>query len=276
VTSAFPPAFRALGSPSFADFLASIGAPAPATGEGSVQAPHGTTIVALTFADGVVMAGDRRATMGNVIAQRDVQKVFEADSYSVVGIAGTAGIAVELVRLFQVELEHYEKIEGTALSLEGKANRLSTLLRGNLGMAMQGLAVVPMFAGYDLREDRGRIFSYDVTGGRYEEHEYHAVGSGSSFARGSLKKLFHDDASAEESVRIALEALYDAADDDSATSGPDLTRRIFPVVAVVTSAGVDMVSEDSLAESAEAMLADRMRRPGGPRARVDDSHGGGR
>jgi len=276
VTSAFPPAFRALGSPSFADFLASIGAPAPATGEGSVQAPHGTTIVALTFADGVVMAGDRRATMGNVIAQRDVQKVFEADSHSVVGIAGTAGIAVELVRLFQVELEHYEKIEGTALSLEGKANRLSTLLRGNLGMAMQGLAVVPMFAGYDLREDRGRIFSYDVTGGRYEEHEYHAVGSGSSFARGSLKKLFHDDASAEESVRIALEALYDAADDDSATSGPDLTRRIFPVVAVVTSAGVDMVSEDSLAESAEAMLADRMRRPGGPRARVDDSQGGGR
>ncbi len=276
MTSAFPPAFRALGSPSFADFLASIGAPAPATGEGSVQAPHGTTIVALTFADGVVMAGDRRATMGNVIAQRDVQKVFEADSHSVVGIAGTAGIAVELVRLFQVELEHYEKIEGTALSLEGKANRLSTLLRGNLGMAMQGLAVVPMFAGYDLREDRGRIFSYDVTGGRYEEHEYHAVGSGSSFARGSLKKLFHDDASAEESVRIALEALYDAADDDSATSGPDLTRRIFPVVAVVTSAGVDMVSEDSLAESAEAMLADRMRRPGGPRARVDDSQGGGR
>lgn len=162
------------------------------------------------------------------------------------------------------------------MSLEGKANRLSTLLRGNLGMAMQGLAVVPMFAGYDLREDRGRIFSYDVTGGRYEEHEYHAVGSGSSFARGSLKKLFHDDASAEESVRIALEALYDAADDDSATSGPDLTRRIFPVVAVVTSAGVDMVSEDSLAESAEAMLADRMRRPGGPRARVDDSQGGGR
>lgn len=276
MTSAFPPAFRALGSPSFADFLASIGAPAPATGEGSVQAPHGTTIVALTFADGVVMAGDRRATMGNVIAQRDVQKVFEADSHSVVGIAGTAGIAVELVRLFQVELEHYEKIEGTALSLEGKANRLSTLLRGNLGMAMQGLAVVPMFAGYDVREDRGRIFSYDVTGGRYEEHEYHAVGSGSSFARGSLKKLFHDDASAEESVRIALEALYDAADDDSATSGPDLTRRIFPVVAVVTSAGVDMVSEDSLAESAEAMLADRMRRPGGPRARVDDSQGGGR
>lgn len=241
-----------------------------------MQAPHGTTIVALTFADGVVMAGDRRATMGNVIAQRDVQKVFEADSHTVVGIAGTAGIAVELVRLFQVELEHYEKIEGTALSLEGKANRLSTLLRGNLGMAMQGLAVVPMLAGYDLREARGRIFSYDVTGGRYEEHDYHAVGSGSSFARGSLKKLFHDDATAEESVRIALEALYDAADDDSATSGPDLTRRIFPVVAVVTATGVEMVPEDALAESAEAMLADRMRRPGGPRARLDDSQGGER
>lgn len=238
------------------------------TVDGSIEAPHGTTIVALTYEGGVVMAGDRRATMGNVIAQRDVQKVFEADTHSVVGIAGTAGIAVELVRLFQVELEHYEKIEGTPLSLEGKANRLSTMLRGNLGMAMQGLAVVPLFAGFDLSENRGRIFSYDVTGGRYEEHEYHAVGSGSSYARGSLKKLWHDDADAEESVRIALEALYDAADDDSATSGPDLTRRIFPIVAVVTTEGVRFIDEDTLARAAETMLAERMQRPGGPRARL--------
>ncbi|HEV8025193.1 MAG TPA: proteasome subunit beta [Candidatus Nanopelagicales bacterium] len=270
MTSEFPHAYRALGSPSFAEFLASLGAPAPSsfTTTGTVDAPHGTTIVALTFDGGVVMAGDRRATMGNVIAQRDVQKVFEADSHSVVGIAGTAGIAVELVRLYQVELEHYEKIEGTALSLEGKANRLSTLLRGNLGMAMQGLAVVPLFAGYDASHDRGRIFSYDVTGGRYEEHDYYAVGSGSSFARGSLKKLWHFDASAEQSIRIALEALYDAADDDSATSGPDLTRRIFPVVAVVTSSGVEIIDESALAQAAESMLSERMRRPDGPWARV--------
>lgn len=268
MTAQFPPSYRALGSPSFAEFLASSGGPAPVISGGSIDAPHGTTIVALCFDGGVVMAGDRRATMGNVIAQRDVQKVFEADSHSVVGIAGTAGIAIELVRLFQVELEHYEKIEGTQLSLDGKANRLSTLLRGNLGMAMQGLAVVPLFAGFDEPAERGRIFSYDVTGGRYEEHDYYAVGSGSSFARGSLKKLFHFDATAEQAVRVALEALYDAADDDSATSGPDLTRRIFPVVAVVRREGVEVIAESTLAEAAEKMLAERMRRPGGPWAQV--------
>ena len=154
------------------------------------DAPHGTTIVALTYAGGVVMAGDRRATMGNLIAHREIEKVFAADEYSCVGIAGTAGIAIELVRLFQVELEHYEKIEGTLLSLDGKANRLASMIRGNLGMAMQGLAVVPLFAGFDLDRGIGRIFSYDVTGGRYEEHDHHSVGSGSLFARGSLKKLW--------------------------------------------------------------------------------------
>jgi len=154
-------------------------------------APHGTTIVALRHADGVLMAGDRRATMGNIIAQRDIQKVFPADTYSLIGIAGSAGIALELVRLFQVELEHYEKIEGTSLSLNGKANRLSSLLRSNLGLAMQGLAVVPLFAGFDSKLNIGRIFSYDVTGGRYEEHDFYSVGSGSQFARGALKKLMH-------------------------------------------------------------------------------------
>lgn len=268
MTAKLPAAYRALGTSSFADFLAASGSAGPTTGPGIVEAPHGTTIVALTFDGGVVMAGDRRATMGNVIAQRDVQKVFEADSHSVIGIAGTAGIAVELVRLFQVELEHYEKIEGTQLSLEGKANRLSSLLRSNLGMAMQGLAVVPMFAGYDLTAQRGRIFSYDVTGGRYEEHDFHAVGSGSTFARGSLKKLFHPSDDSAAAVRVALEALYDAADDDSATSGPDMARRIFPIVAVVTQAGVHMVEESEIGQAAEIMLAERLTRPNGPRAAI--------
>ena len=183
------------------------------------------------------MAGDRRATMGNIIAQRDIEKVFPADEFSAVGIAGTAGLAVEMVRLFQTELEHYEKIEGTTLSMDGKANRLSALIRGNLGMAMQGLAVVPLFAGFDLSSGQGRIFSYDVTGGRYEETAFHSVGSGSLFARGSLKKLYRDDLGEDECVEVVVQALYDAADDDSATGGPDLTRRIFPVVHVITAEG---------------------------------------
>ncbi|HVM27359.1 MAG TPA: proteasome subunit beta, partial [Mycobacteriales bacterium] len=177
-----PAHFTAPGSSSFTEFL---GAAAPdllptrlTLPPGTVEVPHGTTIVAVTHASGVVMAGDRRATMGNIIAQRDIEKVFPADEYSVVGIAGTAGLAVEMVRLFQVELEHYEKMEGHVLSLDGKANRLSAMIRGNLGMAMQGLAVVPLFAGYDLEGEVGRIFSYDVTGGRYEEHSFHSVGSG--------------------------------------------------------------------------------------------------
>lgn len=233
--------------------------------EHPLAAPHGTTIIALRGGFGAVMAGDRRATMGNVISQKDIEKVFPADEQSVIGIAGVAGLAIELVRLFQVELEHYEKIEGVPLSLDGKANRLSTLLRGNLGMAMQGLAVVPLFAGYDLDLERGRIYSYDVTGGRYEEHDFHAVGSGSFFARGSLKKLYRADASLDEAVDIALEGLYDAADDDSATGGPDLARRIFPVVATVDASGVRMLAEADLEQRVTALVARRMQRPdGGP------------
>ena len=228
-----------------------------------MDAPHGTTIVAVTHAGGVLMAGDRRATMGNIIAQRDIEKVFPADEYSCVGIAGTAGLAIEMVRLFQVELEHYEKLEGSTMSLEGKANRLSAMIRGNLQMAMQGLAVVPLFAGYDLERSEGRIFSYDVTGGRYEEHSFHSVGSGSMFARGALKKKFHDDATEAEAIRLAVDALYDAADDDSATGGPDLTRRIFPVVMSVTSDGLRRIPEDDVASVVEAIVAERMTRPGG-------------
>ncbi|MEO5662149.1 MAG: proteasome subunit beta, partial [Nocardioides sp.] len=229
-------------------------------------APHGTTIVAATFPGGVVMAGDRRATMGNIIAQRDIEKVFPADEYSVVGIAGAAGLAVEMVRLFQTELEHYEKIEGTTLSMDGKANRLAALIRANLGLAMQGLSVVPLFAGFDLNANQGRIFSYDVTGGRYEETAFHSVGSGSLFARGSLKKLYRDDLTAEGCVTAVIQALYDAADDDSATGGPDITRRIFPVVQIITADGGYRMPDAEVADIADRMLAARMQRPDGPAA----------
>lgn len=262
-----PRAYTAHGS-SFAEFLAGSGAwpSRHVSGEGTVEVPHATTIVALATSEGVVMAGDRRATMGNIIAQRDIEKVFPADEHSVVGIAGAAGVAVELVRLFQVELEHYEKIEGVPLSLDGKANRLATLLRGNLGMAMQGLAVVPLFAGYDLDRSRGRIFSYDVTGGRYEERDHHAVGSGSVFARGSLKKLYRVGLSSADGVIAAVEALYDAADDDSATGGPDLTRRIFPVIAVADADGVRMLPDEEVGAVVEQVVAARLTSPDGPTA----------
>jgi proteasome beta subunit len=232
----------------------------------TTEAPHGTTIVAVSFPGGVVMAGDRRATMGNIIAQRDIEKVFHGDEYSAVGIAGTAGMAVEMVRLFQVELEHYEKIEGTTLSLDGKANRLATMIRGNLPMAMQGLAVVPLFAGYDLETERGRIFSYDITGGRYEEHKFHSVGSGSLFAKGALKKLYRDDLSPGDAALCCVQALYDAADDDSATGGPDLTRRIYPVVATVTADGFRKLTEDEVGGYVQTVIDGRMTRPEGPAA----------
>jgi proteasome beta subunit len=273
-----PRAFFTPGSSSFADFLATHrpdllpgrrieSAPGMTP---SIDAPHGTTIVAVAHRSGVVMAGDRRATMGNIIAQRDMEKVFQADEYSAVGIAGTAGMAIELVRLFQVELEHYEKIEGTTLSLDGKANRLSMLIRNNLPMAMQGLAVVPLFAGYDLETSdpakAGRIFSYDVTGGRYEEHSFHSVGSGSVFARGALKKLYRDDYTSDDAVTASIQALYDAADDDSATGGPDLTRRIFPVVADITVEGFRKLSEDEVATVTQQVVDERMTNPGGPQA----------
>ncbi|MGN6723279.1 MAG: proteasome subunit beta [Marmoricola sp.] len=265
-------AFFAPGSPSFADFLTQV-APdlvtsrmSPTTANADGLAPHGTTIVAATFDGGVVIAGDRRATMGSMIAQRDIEKVFAADEYSAVGIAGTAGLAIELVRLFQTELEHYEKIEGTTLSMDGKANRLASLIRGNLGLAMQGLAVVPLFVGADLATGRGRIFSYDVTGGRYEETDFHAVGSGSVFARGSLKKLYRQGLSSDAAVEVLVQALYDAADDDSATGGPDLTRRIFPVVHVITSSGQQRLSDAAVGEVADRVVAGRLQSPDGPHA----------
>ena len=262
-----PAHFTAPGSASFADFLG-VAAPdlLPSRRElpaGVVEAPHGTTIVAVVHASGVVMAGDRRATMGNVIAQRDIEKVFPADDYSVVGIAGTAGLAIEMVRLFQVELEHYEKLEGHVLSLDGKANRLSTMIRGNLAMAMQGLAVVPLFAGFDLEGSVGRIFSYDVTGGRYEEHSFHSVGSGSTFARSALKKRWRDGVTEAEAVKLAIDARYDAADDDSATGGPDLSRRIWPVVMSVTDEGARRLADPEVGEVVQTVVDERMTNPGG-------------
>ena len=269
-TGRLPDAFTMSGSSSFSEFVGRV-APELLPGRRplppgtSVEAPHSTTIVALEFAGGAVIAGDRRSTMGNLIANRDMEKVFAADEYAVIGIAGTAGLAIELVKLYQVELEHYEKIEGTLMSVEGKANRLASMIRAQLGLAMQGLAVVPLFAGYDVDDGGGRIYSYDVTGGCYREHDHHGVGSGSLFARGSMKKLWRPGLDADVAVRVALEALYDAADDDSATGGPDLSRRIWPTVAVVDVEGVRFVSEGSLSELVAQIVADRQGNPGGAR-----------
>jgi proteasome beta subunit len=235
--------------------------------------PHGTTIVAAAFSGGIVMAGDRRATSGNMIAQRDIEKVFRSDEYSCIGIAGVAGIGLELVRLFQVELEHYEKLEGRVLSLEGKANRLAGIVRANLGGAMQGLVFVPIFAGYDTDEGVGRIFSYDVAGGRYEEHRFHSIGSGSVFARGSLKKLYADGMDEQDAITTCMQALYDAADDDSATGGPDMSRRIYPIMATVTADGYKRLSDAEAGRYAETVVAGRMNEPDGPAASLREARG---
>jgi proteasome beta subunit len=271
-TGRLPAAFLTPGSSSFMDFL-SAHSPDQLPGKrslpplkGAIEAPHGTTIVAATFPGGVVLAGDRRATMGNMIAQRDIEKVFPADEYSAVGIAGTAGLAVEMVKLFQLELEHFEKVEGAQLSLEGKANRLSTMIRSNLAMAMQGLAVVPLFAGFDVDRGRGRVFSYDVTGGRSEERGFASTGSGSVFARGAMKKLYRDDLTEEQATTLVVQALYDAADEDSATGGPDVARRIYPIVTVITEDGFRRLTDDESAEVARSILERRLEQPDGPRA----------
>lgn len=253
-------------NPSFADYVRSVSPEAlPAASADALPAVHGTTIVAARYRDGVVMAGDRRATMGSAIAMRDIEKVFSADDQSIIGVAGVAGIAIELVRLFQVELEHFEKVEGVGLSFDGKANRLGSLIRGNLAQAMQGMAVLPLFIGWDERAVRGRMFSYDATGGRYEEHEFCSVGSGSAFARGALKKLYDPEADEQSAVAALLQSLYDAADDDSATSGLDLTRGIFPLVMRASADGVARWSEQGVRELAEQIITARTGRPDGPR-----------
>jgi proteasome beta subunit len=221
--------------------------------------PHGTTIVALRFGGGVVIAGDRRTTEGSSIAHRGFEKVFPADRYSAVGIAGAAGPAVDMVRLFQTQLEHYEKVEGLTLSLEGKANQLAQMVRANLPMAMEGLAVLPLFAGYDTHRKGGRIFSYDVAGGRYEELEYHAIGSGGRDARTTIKLGYRDELPVDDAVELAVKALYQAADEDSATGGPDPLRGIYPVVSIVDEDGYRRLPDDDVAERFSALLSSLQR-----------------
>jgi proteasome beta subunit len=264
--------------PSFTHFLSSydpgllplrdLGSLAAGPGAADVikNLPHATTIVAATTKHGVVIAGDRRATAGNMISKRDVEKVFRADEYSAIAIAGVASIGLEFIRLFGVELEHYEKMEGRTLSLEGKANRLGKMIRDNLMAAMQGLAVIPLFVGYDEDAGVGRIFSYDVAGGPYEEHRFHSIGSGSVFAKSALKKYYSDDLSVDDAVLACVQALYDAADDDSATGGPDLTRRIFPVIATITGDGFTRLPDSESAAYAQQVVEGRMTLPDGPSA----------
>lgn len=216
-----------------------------------------TTVLALTFADGVVMAGDRRATAGNVIAHKRVRKVYEADRHSAVAISGTAGMAVELIKLFRTELEHYEKIEGTTLSLAGKANFLARLIRGNLAMAFQGLVVIPLFCGYDLNDTKGRLFSFDVVGGQYDELNYATTGSGGSEARSFLKATWQDGMDRPQAVSAAIEALIAASEEDAATGGPDLKRGILPNIVVVTADGVEEVSDDELTDFIAPILEAR-------------------
>jgi proteasome beta subunit len=229
--------------------------------QGQVDAPEGTTVLALKYAEGVVVAGDRRATEGFQIAHRSIEKVFAADDHSAVAIAGAAGPAVEMVRLFQTELEHYEKVEGERLSLEGKANKLSQMIRANLPAAMQGLVVVPVFAGFDQARNEGRIFKYDVTGGRYEEDDYHATGSGGKDARSSLKRRYRDGLPKEEAIKIAIEALFDAADEDVGTGGPDLMRNIFPNVVAISDEGMEELVDDQIRDLFEELIAERSERP---------------
>lgn len=244
---------------SFTDLLRRVGldpfSPVAGAGSAPFDIRHGTTIVALRYADGVIMAGDRRATAGSSIAHRAMDKVHPADRHSGVAIAGSAGMALEMVKLFQLQLEHYEKVEGAALSLEGKANQLSQMVRSNLGMAMQGFVVVPLFAGFDVRRSVGRIYSYDPTGGRYEETDFHADGSGGRDARTTVKLGWRPELPRDEAVELAVRALWNAADEDSATGGPDAVRGIYPTVATITVDGFDYLERDEVAERFAAVVS---------------------
>lgn len=249
---------------SFLDLLRRIGVEPFAAGDVSrVSVPHATTCVALRFGGGVVMAGDRRATSGNLISHRSMEKVVEADRFSGVAIAGAAGPAMEMIKLFQLQLEHYEKVEGMMLSLEGKANQLSMLVRGNLPAAMQGMVVVPIFAGFDTATGTGRLWDYDPTGGRYEEKEYVATGSGSLHAGTVVKVGWRSDLDADGAIRLAVKALWEAADADSATGGPDALRGIYPVTATITSDGWSRVDDTRLASIVDELLVEQRARNGG-------------
>jgi proteasome beta subunit len=262
----FPgPSYPLGANPSFADLLGAQSPEAiPQGGSGAAQMslPHGTTVLALKYAEGALMAGDRRATEGFTIADERIDKVFPADDMSAVAIAGAAGQATEIVRLFQTELEHYEKVEGDRLSVEGKANRLAQMIRQNFPMALQGLVVVPLFAGYDERRGEGRIFRYDATGGRWEEADYHSTGSGSLHARGTLKKRWRRDLDRAAAIRVAVEALYDASQEDAATGGPIVHRGIYPSVKLLTAEGVIPVPDDDVRVAFEAVLGNVSEAPG--------------
>jgi proteasome beta subunit len=247
------PYFRADDDPgpSFSEVLRRFGQ-APNWGDlppgVRVETTHGTTVVAVRYADGVVMAGDRRATSGNLISHRTMEKVFPADRHSGVAIAGAAGPALEMVKLFQLQLEHYEKVENAELSLEGKANQLSQMVRNHLPAAMQGLAVVPLFAGFDTRRGVGRLFEYDVTGGRYEEQDFAATGSGSLHAGTVVKIGYRRELDRSDAIDLTINALFQAADEDSATGGPDPVRGIYPLIATITAEGFDRVDDSEVAE----------------------------
>jgi len=218
------------------------------------ESPHGTTILALRFRDGALIAGDRQATEGFQISSRRIEKVYKADEYSAVAIAGVAGPCIELAKLFEVELTHYEKLEGMPLSLEGKANKLSQMVKANLPMAMQGLVVIPIFVGYDVRSSQGKIFKYDVTGGRYEETDYYATGSGGKDARSTMKKLYRDSMTEDEAIAVGLEALIDAAEEDVGTGGPDFVRGVFPTVKIAVRSGLQDVPEARIREVCQAII----------------------
>ncbi|RFS84402.1 proteasome subunit beta [Actinomadura spongiicola] len=263
-----PPEFFEAGSASFVDLLRVHSPellPVNRVPEGDApELPHGTTVLALTFPGGLMMAGDRRATQGNRIAYRELDKVQRADEHSAVAFAGTVGLALEMVRLFQVELEHYEKMETVPLSLPGKARRLGAVIQANLAQALQGLAVVPLFGGYDPDSGEGRIYTYDITGAPQEARDFHADGSGSPYARGSLKKLYRPDLSVEDAATVCVQALYDAADDDAATGGPDPARRIYPTIATVTEDGYRRLPEEQVSAITDEIMRARMDDPNGP------------
>jgi proteasome beta subunit len=208
--------------------------------------PHGTTVLAIKYSDGALLAGDRLATEGIHVADRRVQKVYRTDEHSAIAISGAAGVSIEMVRLFQTELEHYEKLEGVPLSTDGKANKLAQMIRANLPAAMQGLAVVPLLIAYDQGPNQGRICKYDVTGGRYEEAEFYATGSGGQDARNTLNKGYRPGMSEEEAIALAIEALQDAADQTLGTGGIDLDRGIFPSIFVATREGVREIPDEAV------------------------------
>jgi proteasome beta subunit len=225
--------------------------------------PHGTTVMGFKYADGVVIAGDRLATVGHRVASRDMEKVYPTDAYSLIAIAGAAGPAIEMARLMRIELEHYEKIEGEPLELEGKANKLSQMVRQNLPAAMQGFGVVPLFAGYDIRRNVGRLWGYDMTGGRYEETDYEATGSGGLYAAESLKKSHKSNASRSESLAMAVQALVDASDEDRATGGPDIVRGIYPIIDFCTRDGIERASSSEIERVFRGILDERTVANGG-------------